>query len=833
MSAIKNAYPYQERVAQYLLQGKSVILQAPTGSGKTRAALLPFLHARQHLTPEQFPRKCIYSVPMKVLANQFEAEYQKTIKRFGWQDNLKVGIQTGDRPEDPKVESDLLFTTIDQTLSNFLNIPYGLGKSSANLNAGAILSSYLVFDELHLFDPDTTLPTVLEMLVMLKDITPFVVMTATFSSSMLENLAHLLGAIIVPEPENSEARLEMETIGSQVGKDRRFYAVDAPLTAEAVLAKPAQRVICICNTVRSAQNLYRNLKRYLDERGDTKTQLHLLHSRFYKQDRAQKENWIREQFGIEQTKYEGAPLIQIATQVIEVGVDATCDVLHTELSPASSLLQRAGRCARRANEKGEVHIYLPRHEETNEPDYTPYFMPRQAHKTARGRQLCEATWLALNTSEFTGQHMNFGREQALIDIVHTPIDTEILAEIGHVRYQRRDKMLAAMRNQDYGLISELIRDVDNRFVFIHPNPREDERLEKNPWAYEGFSLYPGAIAQGYKQAEQAEIDSDEIPWFMQTARSIPDKRERDTPANLPQELYRWYPLAKAGEVYSAGVVAVHPGLVHYDSELGFQFAVSEGTPPSPLRKKQRKAELYGYELETYAEHVAGLYQAYTQGKEGHLPLKDEIAFAVNRLETRLPRFNLQPGMLDMILRTLFACHDLGKLNVEWQKWVRDWQGQVGKFYGQDMSLPPDYMAAHTKYDPSDKRQKEAQKKMRPRPNHAGESAMAAAYLLDEICGESTQLWHATITAIARHHSASTNQYQAYKSHKYALDACHTAFQAVDLPTTLIEKICWDVDNVESLTPLLITFDRNSTEGLWLYFLLVRILRLADQRSQAK
>ena len=90
--------PFQERVASLILDGKSVILRAPTGAGKTRAAMLPFV---QGTVSEkiQFPGKAIYSVPMRVLANQFFADYDELVEKRGYRDQISVSIQTGDRPE--------------------------------------------------------------------------------------------------------------------------------------------------------------------------------------------------------------------------------------------------------------------------------------------------------------------------------------------------------------------------------------------------------------------------------------------------------------------------------------------------------------------------------------------------------------------------------------------------------------------------------------------------------------------------------------------------------------------------------------------------------------
>jgi replicative superfamily II helicase len=55
---------FQVAPAQMLLEnGRNVILQAPTGSGKTITAQFPFLAARLKGYP--FPSKMIYSVPMR------------------------------------------------------------------------------------------------------------------------------------------------------------------------------------------------------------------------------------------------------------------------------------------------------------------------------------------------------------------------------------------------------------------------------------------------------------------------------------------------------------------------------------------------------------------------------------------------------------------------------------------------------------------------------------------------------------------------------------------------------------------------------------------------
>ena len=189
-----------------------------------------------------------------------------------------------------------------------------------------------------------------------------------------------------------------------------------------------------------------------------------------------------------------------------------------------------------------------------------------------------------------------------------------------------------------------------------------------------------------------------------------------------------------------------------------------------------------------------------------------------------------------MLRAMFACHDLGKLDVQWQKWAHEWQKRAVKlqFYEKEAILLPDYMAAHTDYDPNDKAQWKAQTGVRPkRPNHAGESTIAGAKAIQFVSRENKALLKAALTAIARHHTSTVKGYQKYYCHDASKKAFEQALAEVILASDLSTHIIWESDGSAPLSRVLVNFNESVSEEFLLYFLLVRILRLADQRSQSK
>lgn len=418
-------YPYQERVLKAVLgDQKNVILQIPTGGGKTIGAMLPFFQDRAY-RDGLLPEKALYAVPMRVLATQFKQtcrelrekeldpacfqELEQQYRAFG---RDLDSLQTGETPEDPQFESMIVACTIDQLLASALGVPYSLGHSAANLNVGTVCSSYLILDESHLYpladegrSYKGALTTCLEMLRLMRGLTRFVFMSATMSSKLVERLRDMLDAVVITVDDDELAQINQ-------GRRRTIERSPEPMSAEGILQEHERCSLVVCNTVQQAQEMYLALHTLLQQRSQA-TQLKLLHSRFTDEDRREQGEELSKLLGKGQWErgiYRGPDVIVVATQVVEVGLDISVQTLHTQLSPANSLLQRAGRCARFELQEGRVIVYhLPPGEDGKPASTLPY-----------DAALCEKTWEAL--PQFAGQPMGFREEQDLVDIVHTADD---------------------------------------------------------------------------------------------------------------------------------------------------------------------------------------------------------------------------------------------------------------------------------------------------------------------------------------------------------------------------------------------------------------------------
>lgn len=813
-------YAHQERVFDLISAGKNVILQAPTGSGKTRAALYPFI-AMADEKRSRFPRKGIYSVPMRVLAKQFNHEYRQVIDRYNlnYGMSLSVKIQTGEQAEDPMFAANLIFATIDQTLSRFLLNPYGVSQRRANMCAAAVMASYLVFDEFHLYDPISTLPTTLHMLQMLDGITPFILMTATFSGDMLDGLAKVLNAAVVQLSAE-----ELKALPSQ-NKTRRYHTPDEPLSAEAVLREHRTRSLVICNQIDRARELHATLC----GAKDVDTEVVLLHSRFLTDDRNRIEQQIRERFGADDTI--GGSLIVVATQAIEVGVDITSERLHTELAPANSLIQRAGRNARYEGDEGDVYIYGSVETSDEVVDLCENTLPYKDLKPE-----FKLTWEQF--CERSGAELGFTEEQAIISAVHGKRDQQILNDLQSTQQVHRRKIYTAMRDGEGA--SELIRDAFQQRVTISDDPNS---LLDSPFDTPSFGVFPYTLQTWVRRWLEIKNDTgpEELPWAVKFLYQPEGNDANAGLENAPR--YQWIEATNAKSVLGAGLVIVHPKLASYDPVLGFRPDVPTADAEiTKLRecfrlpeRKQPQENSYAYRLETYEEHIAQVYRAaFDYGGTWW-----EMADTAARLERC---FGWEPGSVHLAAELAVVLHDVGKLSVRWQRWARDYQKRIGRETDDGEAY------AHTDFDWRDSGHKQAEKYTGKRPWHAVESAWSVSPLLAAAFSD-MHLARAVYSAIARHHAARSAENQAYRLIPHAVRHVLASLDEAEaqVPESISPKLrtmfrSLSLDgvrgevsaNADSQRAVVLELnDAPAYEeigGYLAYWLLVRVLRLADQRG---
>lgn len=252
-------YQYQLKVAELLLKGKNVILTVPTGAGKTWASVMPFLHAQQK-GKFNFPQKMIYSLPLRTLANSIYSDVSEALKENKIFEGATT-IHTGEYKNDEHFENDIIFSTIDQTLSNFLCFPLSLSKRQANINAGALVGSYLVFDEFHLLDPKLSMATTIGMLKTLKNLCRFCIMTATLSEKYIDELKKAVHAEVVSISDFPEDAAKINSLKVPKGREAKkaVYVKDETINAHTILKCHQKKTIVICNRVEKVQQLYNEM----------------------------------------------------------------------------------------------------------------------------------------------------------------------------------------------------------------------------------------------------------------------------------------------------------------------------------------------------------------------------------------------------------------------------------------------------------------------------------------------------------------------------------------------------------------------------------------------
>lgn len=331
-----------------------LILEAPTGSGKTEAALrwiarnregggrvfyvLPTrasIHAMVDTLSDYFGPEAVGLIHARAQSYLFTRHFEETGEYEGAYVKAKEEAELNRLVHKPL-----------KVLTPYQIIKWFFGLKRFEIGFSELLGGLFVFDEIHAYDPHVT-ALILGTLRALKELGGrFLIMSATIPDFLLNRIRTALGdgisRVTLDPKDKKEAQLLLKPRHRIYFYDRTLEDLIPRIESTA----RTHRVLVVANRVEQAQEIYRRL------RGDG---VYLLHSRFAHEDRNRKE---REIIGILRGQRAEPLKILIATQVVEVSLDISFQAMFTEIAPVDDLLQRMGRVNRYGEmaEPAEVHI---------------------------------------------------------------------------------------------------------------------------------------------------------------------------------------------------------------------------------------------------------------------------------------------------------------------------------------------------------------------------------------------------------------------------------------------------------------------------------------------
>ena len=409
----------------------NIIINAPTGQGKTEAALL-------WAGSNSSKRRVTYLLPARVSAN---AMYERLKEVF----NRAVGISHGTsaltiadyEAWDERTYKGLILrsstfmepitiATVDQLLLTLFN-----WRHWEQVEEGAS-DSAIIFDEIHAYDPYTTSLIIKASKDLGRRGASLAFMTATLPSYLRGYLKDQLNIkILVIDREHNNLRRHLI----------RYTDVPIQEIIDDVLQdfSKGKHVLIVLNTVEEAMGFYQSLR--IRVQSEEAARIVLYHSRFIEMHRREKERLIK----------EGAQardgFIVVATQVVEVSLDIDYDVMYTQLAPVDALIQRMGRVNRKGiktiEDKGNIYVFAPGPHDANvygkeNLDRASQIVP----KLMAGKRLSEKQVPALIERQYPAKEelTKLRRELKNLDMVLREL-RENLWQIQTIRLKDKDNVL--------------------------------------------------------------------------------------------------------------------------------------------------------------------------------------------------------------------------------------------------------------------------------------------------------------------------------------------------------------------------------------------------------
>jgi CRISPR-associated endonuclease/helicase Cas3 len=357
------------------------VIEAPTGEGKTEAALA----LAHRIAQVQGTDELYYALPTTATSNQMFIRVQKHLherlnlptdvklihgQAFLIEDDLRIEPLDNDNSGDQEamirwftskkraILAPFGVGTVDQAELAALNVKH------VALRLMGLAGKVVIFDEVHAYD--TYMTTIIERLLnwLSRLGTSVILLSATLPQAQQVGLAAACGV-----EEWSAATHDDYPSLRIFHSDQRSYAAypqayqptrplalgtlyyDDEATDEKAqwLIEAVEQGGCACwisNTVARSQQIYAALQEHAPEDVD----LSLLHARFPLAERQRREQLLTEKYGPDNAHRPSRGIV-VGTQVLEQSLDLDFDVMVSDLAPIDLLLQRAGRLQRHERQR--------------------------------------------------------------------------------------------------------------------------------------------------------------------------------------------------------------------------------------------------------------------------------------------------------------------------------------------------------------------------------------------------------------------------------------------------------------------------------------------------
>ena len=332
--------PFQEHTRGII---GSSILHAPTGSGKTEAALL--WASRNQTANGRLFYVLPYTASINAMYKRLKSIFGETVGLVHHRATAALySMMESDAVVSSRFNNQAVATAFSR-LGREIYFPIRVctahqilrqtlrGKGWENMLIEFPNACFIV-DEIHAYDPRVVGLTLGSARLLSKWGARFLFLSATLPSFLRKLITDAMGELPFIEPDSSKAEdrklLDKKRHIVEIKENSVIDCID--MIAKTINSN--RSTLIVCNHVKTAQEVYQILKKELPNE-----KIKLLHSQFNQKNRNDIENEIA----------KSLPKVLVATQVVEVSLDVDFDQAFLEPAPIDALIQRMGRVNRAGN----------------------------------------------------------------------------------------------------------------------------------------------------------------------------------------------------------------------------------------------------------------------------------------------------------------------------------------------------------------------------------------------------------------------------------------------------------------------------------------------------